>query len=51
VLGRTAFGQTSSSLCENLLDAFFARKHRTVVQGFFDAEIGEPDFGVISGVP
>jgi hypothetical protein len=45
VLGRTAFVPTSSSLCENLLDAFFTRKRRTVVEGFFDAEFGEPDFG------
>ena len=45
MLGRTALRQTSSSLYENLLDAFFTRKHRTVVQGFVDAEFGEPDFG------
>jgi TetR/AcrR family transcriptional regulator len=30
---------------QDLLDAFFAREHRTIVEGFFDAKFGEPDLG------
>ena len=35
----------SYGVYENLPDAFFARKHRPIVEAFFDAQFVEPDFG------
>jgi hypothetical protein len=39
------FRQMSSSAYQDLLDAFFARKDRTIVERFVDAKFGEPGFG------